>query len=65
MPCPKLEKCPFFQKFSRLQSFRKEGFKKTYCVGTQTLPCARLQYLEENNVKPPDELAPSGLMFRP
>jgi hypothetical protein len=57
--CGKMEACPFFAKFKK----HEKGFRYLYCEGPLKEQCARITYKEQNGVKPPDELAPTGVIF--
>jgi len=61
--CSKLQSCPFFVKFSNLEEFRLKGFKNMYCAGPLMEQCARIKHKEVEGIKPPDELAPTGILF--
>jgi hypothetical protein len=54
-----MEKCPFFTQFQQ----HAKGFKHLYCEGPLQEQCARITYKAENGIKPPDELAPTGVIF--
>lgn len=57
--CKKMSDCPYFNKFPRHAS----SYKYVYCEGSKLDSCARLSYKEENGVKPPDGLAPTGILI--
>lgn len=57
--CGKMEDCPFFIKFSQYA----KGFKHLYCEGPLMEKCARITHKKEHGVRPPDEMAPTGVLF--
>lgn len=58
--CEKMDVCPFFVKFEK----HERGFRFLYCEGPLKDQCARINYKAQNGVKPPDELAPTGVLFK-
>lgn len=63
--CIKFNNCPFFAKFSDYDEFNFTGFKNMYCHGPLMRTCARATYRQRFGENPPDDLAPSGIIFRP
>ena len=56
-----MSECPFFNKVPR----HAASYKYVYCEGPKLDGCARLSYKEKNGVKPPDGLAPTGILIEP
>ena len=57
--CSKMDSCPFFVKFNQ----HAKGFKHLYCEGPLMAQCARITYKAEKGVRPPDNMAPTGVLF--
>jgi len=57
----KIADCPFFNNFP----LHAASYKFVYCDGPKMESCVRLSYKEKNGVRPPENLAPTGVLVEP
>jgi len=58
--CPKLETCPFFQKFGPDLQDTCKALIGIYCRGPMQGQCKRLDFRIVNGYRPPDDMMPNG-----
>ncbi len=62
--CELLATCGFFKKYAGVQSIACARMTKDYCKGPKMNECKRKEYRKQHGTPPPDDMMPSGNMYR-
>ena len=58
--CPKLDHCPFFQKYGNDLPDTCQALIRLYCHGSRPGRCQRIDFRQEHGYPPPDDMMPNG-----
>ncbi len=62
--CELLPKCGFLKKYQRTDQAACRGFINLYCQGPRMADCQRMKYRQQHGAPPPDDMLPSGSIYK-